>query len=58
MNTNGQQSDTRCLRDQGRWTSDDEIDDQTESLEDETDLTLERLLRKRVRYSMRPDPLL
>jgi hypothetical protein len=43
---------------QGRWISDDEIDDQTESLEDETDLTLERSLRKRARNSMRSDPLL
>jgi hypothetical protein len=54
INTNGQQSDTRRLLEQSRRTSDAQIEHQTESLQDEKDLTLKGLLRKCVGNSMRP----
>jgi hypothetical protein len=40
INTNGQPSDTRWLLDQSRRKSDAQIEHQTESLQDEKDLTL------------------
>ena len=54
INTNGQLSDTRWLLDHSRRTSDAQIEHQTESLQDEKDLTLKGLLRKCVGNSMRP----
>jgi hypothetical protein len=46
INTNRQHSDTRWLLHESRRTSDVQIERQTESLKDETDLKFKGLLRK------------